>query len=255
MSMRVFPNKVESGIPLCSTPDTILIVRRDRGLGGQVRDDFSVSVKDELAKRVSFLCSNPACRQPTSGPQSAPEGTVNVGVAAHITAASPGGPRYDASLTPAERASASNGIWLCQTCAKLIDSDQPGFTTDKLREWKSAAESAAARALAQRRAPASESGGVFLEAERLMPELIARMREAVRSDDTELIREFVVLPSRNVMFSSRKPRWGFSETEIPNLRLQVDWLEEMGCVVDVTPGNAPIYRMVPEFVEWLRGSA
>src|SRR3990172_9122164 len=52
-----------------------------------VRDDFPAGVKDELAKRVSYLCSNPRCRQPTSGPQSSPSGTVNIGVAAHITAA------------------------------------------------------------------------------------------------------------------------------------------------------------------------
>lgn len=78
-----------------------------------MRDEFPPSVKEELAKRVGYLCSNPACRQPTSGPQSKPSGTVNIGVTAHITAASPDGPRYDASLSSEERKAASNGIWLC----------------------------------------------------------------------------------------------------------------------------------------------
>jgi hypothetical protein len=36
-------------------------------------------------------------------------------------AASRGGPRYDASLTPEDRANATNAIWLCQNCAKLIE--------------------------------------------------------------------------------------------------------------------------------------
>jgi len=37
------------------------------------------------------------------------------------------------------------------------------------------------------------------------------------------------------------------------LKLKLDWLEEMGLIVDVTPKNTPIYRMTPEFARWLRG--
>lgn len=218
-----------------------------------MRDDFPAGVKDELAKRVSYLCSNPGCRQPTSGPKSSPSGTVNIGVAAHITAAAPGGPRHDPGLSTDERASTENGIWLCQTCAKLVDSDQSRYSVDKLAEWKSDAETAAARALEQRRAPATESEGVFLEAERLMPELILEMRADVREDATELIRELVLLPHKNVVFDSRKPRFTYFEIEHPGLPLQLDWLEEMGLLVDVTPSNTPIYRMTAEFAGWLRG--
>lgn len=105
-----------------------------------MRDDFTAAVKTTLAKRAAYLCSNPACRAVTSGPGSAPDTTVNLGVAAHITAASPGGPRYDASLTPPKRGALSNGIWLCQTCAKLVDSDVSGYTADQLRRWKAEAE-------------------------------------------------------------------------------------------------------------------
>ena len=59
-----------------------------------MRDDFKADVKDLLAKRVGMRCSNPNCRRPTSGPQDAPEKALNIGVAAHIAAASKGGPRY-----------------------------------------------------------------------------------------------------------------------------------------------------------------
>ena len=218
-----------------------------------MRDEFPLRVKEELAKRVGFLCSNPGCRQPTSGPQSEPSGSVNIGVAAHITAASSGGPRFDNGISSTERQSATNGIWLCQSCAKLIDSDVSKYTRAKLVEWKRDAELAAARALEKRRSPYTESQGVFLEAERLMPELIAEMREDVRGDNSELIRELVILPSRNVTLNSNKPRFFYVEKEHENLRLKIDWLEEMGVLVDVTVGNAPIYRMVPEFAEWLRG--
>ena len=105
-----------------------------------MRNDFPMPLKEELAKRVGFLCSNPGCRQPTSGPQHSPSGTVNIGVAAHITAASSGGPRYDSSLSSGDRSSGQNAIWLCQTCAKLIDSDVAQYTVEKLQEWKSDAE-------------------------------------------------------------------------------------------------------------------
>ena len=105
-----------------------------------MRDDFSSKDKETLAKRGGYRCSNPKCRQPTSGPQKDPSKSINVGVAAHITAASPGGPRYDSSLSPDQRKNISNGIWLCQKCAKLIDNDQLRYTAIKLQGWKKTAE-------------------------------------------------------------------------------------------------------------------
>jgi hypothetical protein len=93
---------------------------------------------------------------------------------------------------------------------------------------------------------------VFLEAERLMPKLIAEMRTDVRADETQLVREFVILPNAFVAFWNSKPRFTYYESAHPQLRLQVDWLEEMGAVIDVTPKNTPIYRIVPEFADWLR---
>jgi hypothetical protein len=63
-------------------------------------DDFSEQVKKALALRAGGHCSNPDCRVLTSGPQEDPAKAVNLGVGAHIRAASPGGPRYDAELAP-----------------------------------------------------------------------------------------------------------------------------------------------------------
>jgi hypothetical protein len=112
-----------------------------------MRDDFPAVTKDLLAKRVGYRCSNPSCGQLTSGPHDDPTKTVNVGVAAHITAASPGGPRYDASLSATQRKSAENGIWLCQKCAKLVDNDPERYTLEVLRSWKREAEETAIREL------------------------------------------------------------------------------------------------------------
>ena len=72
---------------------------------------------------------------------------MNVGVAAHITAASPGGPRYKSSLTPQQRKSSANGIWLCQKCAKLIDNDTERYTPEVLNEWRLESESLAIQEL------------------------------------------------------------------------------------------------------------
>src|SRR6266851_3517428 len=107
------------------------------------RDDFSLQTKETIAKRVCMRCSNPNCRQLTSGPQVDPQKVINVGVAAHITAASPGGPRYSPTLTNEQRQFIENGIWLCQNCGKLVDNDELRYTVELLQRWKAHSEAAA----------------------------------------------------------------------------------------------------------------
>ena len=108
-----------------------------------MRDNFSADVRNTIAARVNYRCCNPTCRAPTTGPQIDTSKSLNVGVAAHITAASPGGPRFDLSLTAAQRMNAQNAIWLCQTCGKLVDNDKLRFTERELRSWKEQAEAEA----------------------------------------------------------------------------------------------------------------
>ncbi len=107
------------------------------------RDDFSKETLDRLAKRVGVRCSNPSCRKLTTGPRTDSPFIINIGVGAHITAASPGGPRYDSSLSPQQRKSDENGIWLCQNHAKLVDDDQVAYSAEALRAWKAEAEASA----------------------------------------------------------------------------------------------------------------
>lgn len=45
------------------------------------RDNFTNAVKNKLAKRVIYVCSNPNCRKMTIGPDSK-NGINNIGVAA-----------------------------------------------------------------------------------------------------------------------------------------------------------------------------
>ncbi|GDA53395.1 hypothetical protein [Escherichia coli] len=105
------------------------------------RDDFSPSVKRTLAERVGWKCSYLGCNQTTVGPDSSnTNGRINNGIAAHITAAAPGGPRYDHSLTPEQRSSIDNGIWMCRSHAALIDSDKYAYSVEQLKNWKTLAE-------------------------------------------------------------------------------------------------------------------
>jgi hypothetical protein len=68
---------------------------------------------------------------------------VNLGVAAHITSAAPGGPRHDPSLSPEERSAVDNALWLCQRCAKLVDNDPTRFTIELLRLFRTHREAEA----------------------------------------------------------------------------------------------------------------
>src|SRR4051812_24859728 len=105
-----------------------------------MRDNFSARVIRDLERRVDGKWFDPHHRVPTSGPTGALEHSVNIGVAAHICAAAPGGPRYEPKMTPRERSSIGNGIWLCQNCASLIDRDTRTYTISVLKRWTALAE-------------------------------------------------------------------------------------------------------------------
>jgi tetratricopeptide (TPR) repeat protein len=108
-------------------------------------NDFSAQTKHHLARSVNYLCSKCGCQ--TSGPKKGASVSVTIGKAAHISAAAPGGPRYDPTLTPEQRRHYDNGIWMCSNHASLIDVDWLSYSMDQLREMKRAAEERAAKAL------------------------------------------------------------------------------------------------------------
>ncbi|WP_306623897.1 MULTISPECIES: NACHT domain-containing protein [Agrobacterium] len=111
------------------------------------------------------------------------QGIVTIGVAAHICAASMGGPRYDLAQSKEERRGKENGIWLCQNCGRLIDADPLQFSKERLHEWKRTAQERALRDLL---------GGVLphstpIDAENsttagAIGQRFARLQDAARSD-------------------------------------------------------------------------
>jgi hypothetical protein len=112
-----------------------------------VRDDFLKQTIVEIAKGVGYRCSNPKCTRPTVSANAAQDGTITTGVAAHICAASPGGPRYDPAQSREARRRKDNGIWLCQNCGRLVDADPDKFTVEVLTGWKRDAQDRAFREL------------------------------------------------------------------------------------------------------------
>jgi hypothetical protein len=93
-----------------------------------------------LAKRAGWLCSFPTCRKATVGATADDEHAIDIGIAAHICAAAPLGPRYNPTQSSEERSSVKNGIWMCQDHSKVIDSADAEFTVAQLLEWKKQAE-------------------------------------------------------------------------------------------------------------------
>lgn len=164
-----------------------------------MRDEFSQKTKQILAQRVGYQCSNPNCRASTSGPQIDSSKAINIGVAAHITAASSGGPRFDPELTTNERQGSDNGIWLCQNCAWLIDSDEQAYPIDLLREWKRLAEDRARTLIGQPSQAnlkeslaieelelltnAQEEGGLSIQSNQSMSWVRAGRQDFVNSED------------------------------------------------------------------------
>jgi len=149
------------------------------------RDDFPRSVIDALAKRVGVRCSNPICGKLTMGPRAKTSEVVNIGVGAHITAASPGGPRFNPDLTTPQRQSIDNGLWLCQNCAKLVDNDPTLYTEDVLHRWKQAAEDAARAQLESDITHQPREGTIELRANRR--ELIKSWRVAIEGEKFDFI--------------------------------------------------------------------
>lgn len=104
------------------------------------RDEFTQKTKELLGNRVGWHCSNPDCRKPTRASNENPQDFTNIGVAAHICAAASGGPRYNSDMSTDERKSFENGIWLCESCSKLIDADTTRYNINLVNVWKENAE-------------------------------------------------------------------------------------------------------------------
>jgi hypothetical protein len=83
----------------------------------------------------------------------------------------------------------------------------------------------------------------------LMPELIEEMSTDIKRNP--LVREFFLVSKKWSMNYGLDPRFTYYMEEHENLTSKVKILENYGFVIDVTPGNAKMYRMMESFVEYL----
>ena len=100
------------------------------------RDDFSLETKRKIGYRSGFRCCFPNCNRLLIEKSDNSQGYNNLGEYCHITAASPGGPRYDASLSKEERESYDNGLLMCRNHAAIIDKNESKYPTSLLKQWK-----------------------------------------------------------------------------------------------------------------------
>jgi hypothetical protein len=192
-------------------------------------------------------CSCPDCRMPTAGPDEA-GGVTNTGVAAHISAASPGGARYDSSLSSQARRDITNGIWLCQVHAKLIDDDELAYPDALVRDWKETAEHMAAleaRGFAVRRA------APFADLEKKAPALIAEMRQDLTK--APLVRQFILLSKQVTYNSGATPHFTYFYDEHEYLASMMTVMAHVGAVYDVAFNRVPRYNFTEAFVSYLIG--
>lgn len=114
------------------------------------RDEFPKKIKTAVAMRAGWRCSFTGCESPTVGPsEESTEAAAMIGKAAHIcgAASGQGSRRYDATMTPEERASIDNAIWLCANHADLIDRDEVTYSVEMLRAMKREHEVSCAKAM------------------------------------------------------------------------------------------------------------
>lgn len=164
------------------------------------RDNFSSTTSLKLQKRVNSRCSNPNCRVPTNAPQVVGENVISIGEAAHICAASAGGPRFDPNMTAEQRKSFNNGIWLCSNCATKIDRDTDQFSVDLLRQWKREAENSATLELGRKLPHSDDAKDTLISAltgsqKRFIPDAISNIHKATSSTLESLDPRFKIYSS------------------------------------------------------------
>lgn len=102
-----------------------------------MRVEFTKKTKDILAGRAGYQCSHPQCSTITIGPGEKEGETSSIGEASHIYSAAKNGPRGQCGLTEEQLKSPENGIWLCKSHARLVDTNNgDGFTASQLISWK-----------------------------------------------------------------------------------------------------------------------
>ena len=91
----------------------------------------------------------------------------------------------------------------------------------------------------------------FEEISKKIPELLKEMKEDLENPEMELCREFIISPSKSVLFNSSKRYFGYYEDEHHHLTSKIAILKQAGYIINITEANTPKYRFTEDFVKLL----
>lgn len=138
------------------------------------------------------------------------------------------------SMTAAERSSIGNAIWLCASCATLIDRDEATYTVDALRGWKSEHEARTADTLAGKRAASDRrivealSGLVGLSPETVESKMDVPPPSASQRPEVEFLASAIYSQDKDaVVVVAELGNASARRVTIRDASLQVDGLGEL----------------------------
>lgn len=100
-----------------------------------------------------------------------------------------------------------------------------------------------------------ESDRKFKVTLKAMPKLLSEMKADLIKHETEVVREFVLLQNRRVMFNSDRTRFVYYHSVHADLENQVAMLVEHGYIRKISITQTPIYRMTEDFVQRVKRAA
>ena len=98
---------------------------------------------------------------------------------------------------------------------------------------------------------ASKHDELWADLVRRFPRVIAEMKEDVQKPNLLANREFFV-KSSGTSVNRSKPYFEYHTDVHSDLGAAISYLQELGFIEDITPGNCPMYRMREHFVDRLR---
>lgn len=132
-------------------------------------------------------------------------------------------------MTQEERSGPDNGIWLCQTCAKLVDSDPARYTEELLVTWKVKAEALALSEIG-RPGPVEMNGAGAAEVE---------LQRAHRLRDVIMDAFLLPVEKRRAMKMPCKPFEKFYESEVIIRRIDHSTYPD----IDPAPGISSWFKL------------
>jgi hypothetical protein len=149
-------------------------------------------------------------------------------------------------MSGSDRGSIENGIWLCQTCSRLIDADRTSHPPELLIEWRQIAENRAYLALRGFDVVPTRD---FARLEAKMPELIAEMRTDLA--ENPFVRRFIAISRRVIYNGGSRPEFVYYEDDHEHLIGKLQVCENYGATVEVPINNVPRWEFTEDFVDYL----